>query len=83
MQKSFNTKYEFERDIYDDFLDLYRTNEEIDICTDILAQERLLKFKANKRQRELYEKIISLKNDLHKLECLRLIKFIMENYKKQ
>jgi len=73
-------KYEFERDIYNEFLDLYRSDEEFDIYTDILAQEAKLKFKVSKAQRELYEKLVALKNDLHELECLRLIKFVMKNY---
>lgn len=80
MVTKFNMKYEFERDIYNEFLDLYRSDEEFDIYTDILAQEAKLKFKVSKAQRELYEKLVALKNDLHELECLRLIKFVMKNY---
>lgn len=77
----FNTKYEFEKDIYADFLEEYSIHEEEIISNQIIKNESKLKAYLKKYEKELFEKIIYQKNKLHKYECLRLIKFIIENFK--
>ncbi len=78
----YNTKYEFEKDIYADFLDQYRDYDEEVINYEIIKEEYELKNYLDKRQIELFEEICSNKNKLHKSECLRLIAFVIKNYKK-
>ncbi len=83
MINEFNLKQEIEIEIYNEFLDEYRTEKESNINNKIIFRESELKHSLNKYQMELFEKIVDLKNDLHLLECLKLIKFVIENYIKK
>lgn len=83
MINEFNLKQEIEIEIYNEFLDEYRTEKESNINNKIIFRESELKHSLNKYQMELFEKIVDLKNNLHLLECLKLIKFVMENYIKK
>lgn len=80
MINEFDLKNEMEIEIYNKFLDNYRTDKESNIYNKIIAKECELKHSLNKFQLLIYEKIVDLKNDLYLLENLRLIKFVMRKY---
>lgn len=80
MLTELNLLHELEKDIYDAFADGCRTKKEESINKRIIIRECELKYSFNKYQKEIYEKIINLKNELNEHECIRLINYVLENY---
>ena len=50
--------------------------------TKIIVDECCLKHSLNKKQKDLFEKILYELSEYHKCECLQLIKFVLKDIKK-